>query len=258
MGRAAGPVHSAASDGRSRYRPSTRFPGRCQRCGVRRPPGCTERDGHGQGRRCGRRDRRDPQQGVRQDCVGRHHHHGGANLEVDAATWYGGRSRPPGARPPNGWGGNLPDPDTCFGSGESYGLGPGPVNCWSAKIFEPGASSQVTFHLKITQVIAKATGTVELTRDSEDSESGDDKASVIINPGPVDTVAGVPVTRPIVLGGALLLLVLGGGLLHLRARRQVGVRNISRAAQTTTLTAARLRASIAGPSRGDEGVGESR
>lgn len=47
---------------------------------------------------------------------------------------------------------------------------------------------------------------------------------MIINPGPVDTVAGVPVTRPTALGAALLLLVVGGGLLYLRARRRAALR----------------------------------
>jgi hypothetical protein len=92
---------------------------------------------------------------------------------------------PAGERPPYGYGGNLPAPDVCWNqTGESL-MGPGPYLCWTKKIFEAGASSQVTFYLKITKMIPNATGTVEVTGrpdSANDSDPDNDKAFVVINP----------------------------------------------------------------------------
>lgn len=93
--------------------------------------------------------------------------------------------------------GGAAAPDKCANSYGDAPFGAGPYRCLSTPILEAGKSSKGTFYLKITQVIANATGAVErlVYSDSRpDSDPTNDKASVIINPDPpVDGTAGIPV-----------------------------------------------------------------
>lgn len=140
--------------------------------------------------------------------------------------------------------------NTIFGTGGAIGadkcnslagdspFGPGPYGCWSKGILEPGESSKGTFYLKITNVIPNAKGVVEVRHGASsaaDSNPGNDKAEVILNPDTapvadpdpeavaddpvvVDSAAGLPVTLLILAAGAILLLLCAGGWLYLRRR----------------------------------------
>lgn len=145
--------------------------------------------------------------------------------------------------------------NTIFGSGGAIGadkcnslaggdspFGPGPYACWSNVILDPGASSKGTFYLKITNAIPDATGIVERwpsANSAPDSDPGNDKAEVVVNPdravvvesepavavnsdaAVVGSAAGLPVSLLALAAGVLLLLIGLGGWLYLRRRRQM-------------------------------------
>ncbi|MEV0568255.1 LPXTG cell wall anchor domain-containing protein [Dactylosporangium sp. NPDC050588] len=98
-----------------------------------------------------------------------------------------------------------------------------------SSLFKPGASYTTAFQLKITQVIAHATGTVSFTnpfRDPAeppaDANPGNDVAEVVINPNPGGSGGGLPLTGAqtglVASVGAALLA--GGVALFLVARRR--------------------------------------
>jgi LPXTG-motif cell wall-anchored protein len=114
---------------------------------------------------------------------------------------------------------------------DGWGAVPGKrfYDCWNdVPLFKPGASYTTTFTLKITQVIANATGTVSFTNPfatptdpPADANPGNDVSEVVINPraGGSD---GLPLTGTqtglvATIGAALLA---GGVLLFMTARRR--------------------------------------
>jgi hypothetical protein len=109
--------------------------------------------------------------------------------------------------------------NTCHTNREAL-FGTGPYDCWSTSILEAGESSKGTFYLKIEKVIPNATGTVERVGNREpDANPDNDKASVVVNPDTevVGSVGGVSLTRALLIGGALLLVLVILGAILVRA-----------------------------------------
>ena len=97
------------------------------------------------------------------------------------------------------------------------------------QLFKPGASYTTTFQLKITQVIANATGNVSFTNPfadpvdlPSDANPGNDVSEVVINPHAGGSNGGLPLTGTqtglvATIGAALLA---GGVVLFMMARRR--------------------------------------